>query len=184
MSRASVLLVLFFCIALAFASPVQRGNATVEALDKRITHVGRVRVASFIFKSNCGYWDSDSSPVVAISKARYDANGGENCNQASRTPAFTRIIWIQITNTANGKTAYGKTRDSCAILATPLRWICPPALFKEISTLATGEITISWHFMAAGWSPMIVHSLTTSLESPCSLCHSRNEIFRRPRRCA
>lgn len=51
MSRASVLLVLFFCIALAFASPVQRGNATVEALDKRITHVGRVRVASFIFKS-------------------------------------------------------------------------------------------------------------------------------------
>jgi hypothetical protein len=28
-----------------------------------------------------------------------------------------------------------------------------PGLFKEISTLATGEITISWHFMAAGWHP-------------------------------
>ncbi|KAJ7816984.1 RlpA-like double-psi beta-barrel-protein domain-containing protein-containing protein [Mycena olivaceomarginata] len=142
MSRASVLLVLFFCIALAFASPVQRGNATVEALDKRITHVGRgTWYNPSVGEGNCGYWDSDSSPVVAISKARYDANGGENCNQ-----------WIQITNTANGKTAFGKTRDSCESCDTSSLDMSP-GLFKEISTLATGEITISWHFMAAGWHP-------------------------------
>jgi expansin (peptidoglycan-binding protein) len=28
-----------------------------------------------------------------------------------------------------------------------------PSLFQKVSTLSTGEITISWHFMAAGWAP-------------------------------
>ncbi|KAJ7245018.1 RlpA-like double-psi beta-barrel-protein domain-containing protein-containing protein [Mycena haematopus] len=142
MSRSTILLVLFFCVALAFAVPLQQGNATLEELDKRITHVGR---GTWYYPSagegNCGYWDSDSSPVVAISLARYDANNGANCNQ-----------WIEITNTANGKTAYGKTRDSCVSCDTSSLDMSP-SLFEEISTLATGEITISWHFMAAGWSP-------------------------------
>ncbi|KAF7346570.1 hypothetical protein MSAN_01885100 [Mycena sanguinolenta] len=141
MSRFAMFIVLFFCIALAFAVPLQ-GNATVEALDKRITHVGRgTWYNPSEGEGNCGYWDSDSEPVVAISLGRYDANNGANCNQ-----------WIQITNTANGKTAYGKTRDSCVSCGTS-DLDMSPALFKEISTLATGEITISWHFMAMGWSP-------------------------------
>ncbi|KAJ7245021.1 RlpA-like double-psi beta-barrel-protein domain-containing protein-containing protein [Mycena haematopus] len=141
MSRPMILLVLF-CIALAFAVPLQQGNVTLAELGKRITHVGRgTWYSPSVNEGNCGYRDSDSSPVVAISLARYDANNGANCNQ-----------WIEITNTANGKTAYGKTRDSCVSCNTSSLDMSP-SLFEEISTLATGEITISWHFMAAGWSP-------------------------------
>ncbi|KAF7365023.1 hypothetical protein MVEN_00373400 [Mycena venus] len=142
MSRATALFVLFFCIALAFAAPLQ-GNATdVAELDKRITHVGRgTWYNPSAGEGNCGYFDSDSSPVVAISKARYDANNGANCNQ-----------WIAITNTKNGKMAYGKTRDSCESCDTSSLDMSP-SLFEKISTLATGEITISWNFMPAGWTP-------------------------------
>ncbi|KAJ7442610.1 RlpA-like double-psi beta-barrel-protein domain-containing protein-containing protein [Mycena latifolia] len=142
MSRAAVLFALFFCAVLAFAAPLQEGNATLSDLDKRITHVGR---GTWYYPSagegNCGYWDSDSSPVVAISKARYDANGGANCNQ-----------WIAITNTANGKFAYGKTRDSCESCDTSSLDMSP-SLFQKLASLNTGEITISWHFQAAGWAP-------------------------------
>ncbi|KAK7048534.1 RlpA-like double-psi beta-barrel-protein domain-containing protein-containing protein [Favolaschia claudopus] len=140
MSRALAFVVLFVCLAFAFAAPLQ-GNTTVE-LDKRITHVGRgTWYNPSADQGNCGYWDSDSSMVVAISKARYDANNGANCNQ-----------WIAITNTANGKTAYGKTRDSCQSCDTSSLDMSP-ALFQKIAALSTGEIKISWHFQAQGWSP-------------------------------
>ncbi|KAF8171982.1 Non-catalytic module family EXPN protein [Mycena galopus ATCC 62051] len=140
MYRSTIVFV-FSCITLAFAASLPR-NATVEELDKRVTHVGRgTWYNPSAGEGNCGHWDSDSSPVVAISIERYDANNGGNCNQ-----------WIEITNTANGKTAYGKTRDSCQSCGTS-DLDMSPSLFKEISTLATGEITISWHFMNTGWSP-------------------------------
>ncbi|KAJ6525280.1 RlpA-like double-psi beta-barrel-protein domain-containing protein-containing protein [Mycena vulgaris] len=143
MSRAAILFTLFFCAMLAFAAPLQ-GNATATEsdLDKRITHVGRgTWYNPSAGQGNCGYWDSDSSPIVAISKARYDANGGANCNQ-----------WVAITNTANGKLAYGKTRDSCESCDTSSLDMSP-SLFQKISTLSTGQITISWNFMPAGWTP-------------------------------
>ncbi|KAJ7069660.1 RlpA-like double-psi beta-barrel-protein domain-containing protein-containing protein [Mycena amicta] len=111
-------------------------------IEKRVTHVGR---GTWYHPSddqgNCGYWDKDSSPVVAISKQRYDDNNGANCNQ-----------WIQITNEANGKVAYGKTRDSCVSCDTSSLDMSP-SLFEKISTLATGEIKISWHFMSPSWTP-------------------------------
>ncbi|KAF8171978.1 expansin family protein [Mycena galopus ATCC 62051] len=140
MSRSTIVFV-FSCITLVLAASLP-SNATVAELDKRITHVGRgTWYDPSAGEGNCGYWDSDSSPVVAIGIARYDANNGGNCNQ-----------WIEITNTANGKTAYGKTRDSCESCGTS-DLDMSPSLFEEISTLATGEITISWHFMNANWSP-------------------------------
>ncbi|KAJ7677466.1 hypothetical protein B0H17DRAFT_1207021 [Mycena rosella] len=124
MSRATVLFTVLFCAMLAFAAPLQQGNATLSELDKRITHVGR---GTWYHPSdgegNCGYWDSDSA-----------------------------LVWIAITNTANGKLAYGKTRDSCVSCDTSSLDMSP-ALFQKISTLATGEITISWNFQPAGWSP-------------------------------
>ncbi|KAJ6621843.1 RlpA-like double-psi beta-barrel-protein domain-containing protein-containing protein [Mycena sp. CBHHK59/15] len=140
MSRIAILFALFFCATLALAVPLQQGNATSVELDKRITHVGRGTWFE-VGWGNCGYHDVNSSPIVAISKARYDANGGANCNQ-----------WIQITNTANGKVAYGKTRDSCESCDTSSLDMSP-SLFQKLSTLNTGEIKISWHFMSASWSP-------------------------------
>nr|GAT60102.1 predicted protein [Mycena chlorophos] len=136
-----------FCYATVFALwLVQIALATPLpvplALERRVTHVGRgTWYNPSDNEGNCGYWDSDSSPVVAISLARYDANNGANCNQ-----------WIQITNTANGKVAYGKTRDSCVSCDTSSLDMSP-SLFEELAPLSTGEITISWHFMNADWSP-------------------------------
>ncbi|KAJ7288143.1 RlpA-like double-psi beta-barrel-protein domain-containing protein-containing protein [Mycena rebaudengoi] len=141
MSRIAIFFTLLFCGLVALAAPLNEGNATViEDLDKRITHTGRGTWFN-VGLGNCGYRDVDSSPIVAISKARYDSNGGANCNQ-----------WVRITNTANGKWAYGKTRDSCESCDTSSLDMSP-SLFKSISTLSTGQITISWHFMAAGWKP-------------------------------
>ncbi|KAJ7134797.1 RlpA-like double-psi beta-barrel-protein domain-containing protein-containing protein [Mycena epipterygia] len=142
MSRFAILCVLFFCAMLTFAAPLQQGNATLPNLDKRVTHVGRgTWYNPSAGEGNCGFFDSDSSPVVAISKERYDANGGENCNQ-----------WIAITNTANGKVAYGKTRDSCQSCDTSSLDMSP-SLFEELAPLSTGVLKISWHFEAKGWSP-------------------------------
>jgi len=77
--------------------------------------------------------------------------------------------WIHITNTDNGQSAYGKTRDECescgsgslgaqfnsAVVVCLLNGIVDmsPGLFEELSTLDTGEIPISWHFMSKSWSP-------------------------------
>ncbi|KAF7299603.1 hypothetical protein HMN09_00965700 [Mycena chlorophos] len=153
-----------FCYAAVFALwLVQIALATPlpvpQALERRVTHVGRgTWYDPSGSEGNCGYWDSDSSPVVAISLARYDANNGANCNQASLSSSpservsFPRQQWIQITNTANGKVAYGKTRDSCVSCDTSSLDMSP-SLFEELAPLSTGEITISWHFMNADWSP-------------------------------
>ncbi|KAG1822569.1 RlpA-like double-psi beta-barrel-protein domain-containing protein-containing protein [Suillus subaureus] len=87
----------------------------------------------------CGYTDSDDDPIVAISAEIYGSGG--NCNQ-----------WIHITNTDNGQTAYGKTRDECESCGSGSLDMSP-GLFEELSTLDTGEIPISWHFMNKDWSP-------------------------------
>jgi hypothetical protein len=78
--------------------------------------------------------------------------------------------WIQIT--ANGKTTYGQTRDSCPSCGTGdlgtnvydanvVDRISPnlftvdmsPSLFQQFAGLDVGELKISWHFMAKSWKP-------------------------------
>ena len=78
------------------------------------------------------------------------------------------LQWMQITNTANGKTVYAKTRDSCPgcgdndlglfeylfqLLSINHGLDMSPAVFKQMASLDTGVIHVSWHFMAKGWSP-------------------------------
>ncbi|KAF7314470.1 hypothetical protein MKEN_00920000 [Mycena kentingensis (nom. inval.)] len=145
MSRIALsLLVLFLCLVQLIAAAPVDANVTsvVEDLEKRVTHTGR---GTWYYvdqnRGNCGYMDVNSSPVVAISKKRYDANNGDNCNQ-----------WVQITNLANGKVAYGKTRDSCESCNTESIDMSP-SLFSKIAKQSTGQIQVSWHFMAKGWKP-------------------------------
>jgi hypothetical protein len=49
----------------------------------------------FVFPGlgNCGKVNKDSDAIVAISKQRYDANGGANCDQVRRLdpPLFTQL---------------------------------------------------------------------------------------------
>ncbi|RDB24400.1 hypothetical protein Hypma_008374 [Hypsizygus marmoreus] len=100
---------LFASVFLAVASPIavpsDNANATVIDLEERanqVTHVGWGTWFHISSRGDCGNYDNDNDLIVAIPKSLYDANGGGNCNQ-----------WIEIIDMENGKTAHGKTRDSC-----------------------------------------------------------------------
>ncbi|KAF8073422.1 RlpA-like double-psi beta-barrel-protein domain-containing protein-containing protein [Lyophyllum atratum] len=139
---ALFLFALFASIAVTIASPLPETytNATTVDLEKRVTHVGR-GTWFHVGLGNCGKRNVDSDPIVAISKKRYDANGGANCDQ-----------WVEIVNTKNGKKAYGKTRDSCESCSTE-DLDMSPSLFSKLDNPSVGVLKISWHFMAKGWSP-------------------------------
>ncbi|EJC97860.1 uncharacterized protein FOMMEDRAFT_171272 [Fomitiporia mediterranea MF3/22] len=139
--RVISFLVAFFAFSLlVLASPLSENGIVVENLEKRITHTGR---GTWYYPGlgNCGFTDSASDDVVAIAKTRYDAADGGNCNQ-----------WIAITNSANGKTAYALTRDSCPGCGENDLDLSP-AVFSQIADLDTGVISISWNFMSKSWSP-------------------------------
>ncbi|KAF9561092.1 hypothetical protein CPC08DRAFT_707664 [Agrocybe pediades] len=141
MSRLTFVLFAFFtCLLLALASPVPVKDGELVDIEKRITHVGR---GTWYYPGlgNCGITNNANDPVLAIGKGLYDRNGGSNCGQ-----------WVEIVNTANGKKVYGQTRDSCPGCSDN-DLDMSPALFQKISTLGTGVIQVSWHFMAKGWKP-------------------------------
>ncbi|GLB45479.1 hypothetical protein LshimejAT787_2300390 [Lyophyllum shimeji] len=143
MYRVALLALMLFAsffITIASPLPSRDTDATVVDLEKRVTHVGR-GTWFHVGQGNCGQWNKDSDAIVAISKKRYDASGGANCDQ-----------WVEIVNTKNGKKAYGKTRDSCESCGTE-DLDMSPSLFQKLDSLSTGQIKISWHFMAKGWSP-------------------------------
>jgi len=105
-------------------------------IEKRTTHTGQ----GTWFEpglGNCGYTDSSSKPVVALSMDRYGSGG--NCNQ-----------WVEIHH--GGKTKYGQVRDSCEACGE-YDLDMSPSLFSELASTSKGRIPISWHFMAKGWSP-------------------------------
>ena len=82
---------------------------------------------------------------------------------------------MHITNTANGKSAYGKVRDECpgcgsydigehprapsafvsALLLTPSLACADmsPSLFKELGSLDTGVLKVSWHYENKDFEP-------------------------------
>ncbi|CAE6414151.1 hypothetical protein RSOLAG1IB_00308 [Rhizoctonia solani AG-1 IB] len=118
-------------------APVEHGvNATT--FDKRVTHVGR---ATWFHAGlgNCGYWDNDDTPIVAVSTAMYKQGG--NCNQ-----------WVELINTANGNKVYAKMRDSCPPCGYDDVDLSPNA-FQALAPLSQGVSTVSWHFMNRNWSP-------------------------------
>ncbi|KAH9480184.1 hypothetical protein JR316_0006782 [Psilocybe cubensis] len=141
MSRiALVFFALFASIMMTIAVPVPVANGELVNVERRITHVGR---GTWFYPGlgNCGWRNGNNDLILAIGKGFYDRNGGGNCGQ-----------YVQITNTANGKTAYGLTVDSCQSCGDN-DIDMSPGLFSQISTLATGQIQVSWHFMAMGWHP-------------------------------
>ena len=74
---------------------------------------------------HCGKRNNDNDAIVAIGIGRYGS--GSNCDQV-RVTRLTKVTlssihhpflkWVQITNLANGRTAYGLTRDSCQSCST------------------------------------------------------------------
>jgi len=136
MSRFAFLsAVLCLLASSVIASPVE-DEATIE---KRVTHDGQATYYE-VGLGACGYTDTDSEPVVAISHLIYGSGG--NCNQ-----------WMQITNKATGISQYGKTRDECegcAEYAIDLS----PSLFKSLGVpLSQGVQEVEWHFMNKDFSP-------------------------------
>ncbi|KAI4524010.1 Non-catalytic module family EXPN protein [Schizophyllum commune Tattone D] len=132
MTRAILFLVSFFAfLAVSFGAPI----AEASEVDKRIVHhKGRLTWYTPGL-GNCGNYDTESDMVIAISKDRYDANNGGNCNQ-----------WIKIKNTANGKMATGQVRDSCPGCGYDDLDLSP-ALFQALGSLDDGVLQSSWHFL-------------------------------------
>ncbi|KAF8610026.1 hypothetical protein BDV93DRAFT_423707, partial [Ceratobasidium sp. AG-I] len=97
-------------------------------LAKRVTHTGR---GTWFHPGlgNCGSWDDDNAPIVAVSTAMY--KGGDNCNQ-----------WMKLT--ANGKSVYAKMRDSCPSCGYNDVDLSPKA-FEALAPLDDGVVTVSWH---------------------------------------
>ncbi|EMD40119.1 expansin-like protein [Gelatoporia subvermispora B] len=130
----------FFAILCAlvcsvFATPVPSDTTTLE---KRITHTGRGTWFD-VGLGACGYNNVNSDKIIAISSDIYGSGG--NCNQ-----------YIHVTNKANGKSAWGQTRDECpGCGATDLDM--SPSLFEELGSLDTGVLDIEWHFENKDWSP-------------------------------
>jgi hypothetical protein len=140
-SRLALLLFsVFALVALVLGAPIPNDAELTVDLEKRVTHTGRGTWFN-VGLGNCGKWNKDSDAIVAISKQRYDSNGGANCGQ-----------WMEIVNTKNGKKAYGMTRDSCESCGTE-DIDMSPSLFQKLDSLSTGQLKVSWHFMAKGWSP-------------------------------
>jgi hypothetical protein len=141
MARIALFLFALFAFALlALASPVPVANGEILDIEKRVTRRGR---GTWFHpgKGNCGKTNRDGDLIVAIGKKLYDRNGGSNCDQ-----------WVEIVNVANGKKAYGMTRDSCES-CTDNDVDMSPALFQRLAPLGTGKITVSWHFMNRSWKP-------------------------------
>ncbi|THH27881.1 hypothetical protein EUX98_g6314 [Antrodiella citrinella] len=118
----------FFALAsvlsVAVALPVPNGR-------RAVTHTGRGTWYDAGLGA-CGFTDSNSDPVIALSVGDYGS--GENCNR-----------WITVTNVATGAQATGQVRDKCSG--------CPgdsidmsPALFSQLGSLAQGVLQVSWVF--------------------------------------
>lgn len=135
-----IALVLFASVLLTLAAPVPVVDGELVDVEKRITHVGR---GTWYYPGlgNCGEFNTSKDLVLAIGKGLYDQNGGGNCGQ-----------YVRIVNVANGKTAFGLTRDSCQSCSEN-DIDMSPALFQQIASLNTGEIKVSWSFMSKGWRP-------------------------------
>ncbi|KAF8182612.1 expansin family protein [Pholiota molesta] len=141
MTRVALSIFAFFAyIALVFAAPVPVVDGELVQLERRITHTGR---GTWFYPGlgNCGWHNTQNDLILAIGKGLYDENNGSNCGQ-----------YVQITNTKNGKTAYGKTVDSCQSCSNN-DIDMSPALFQKLSPLSTGQLTVQWHFMNRSWKP-------------------------------
>ncbi|KAI0755277.1 RlpA-like double-psi beta-barrel-protein domain-containing protein-containing protein [Daedaleopsis nitida] len=130
MSPFTLLIIAFALVCSVLAAPVN--------LEKRVTHSGRGTWFN-VGLGACGKHNVDSDKIVAISSNIYGSGG--NCDQ-----------WMQITNTANGKKAYGKVRDECPGCGSS-DLDMSPSLFQELGSLDTGVLKVSWHYMNKDFEP-------------------------------
>ncbi|KAH9933233.1 RlpA-like double-psi beta-barrel-protein domain-containing protein-containing protein [Epithele typhae] len=131
MSPFTFLLFLFALVCTVLAAPA--------SLEKRITHTGRGTWFD-VGLGACGKTNVNSDKIVAISSEIYGSGG--NCEQ-----------YIQITNTKNGKVAYGKVRDECPGCGK-YDLDMSPSLFKALgASLDVGVLSLSWHFENKAFKP-------------------------------
>ncbi|KAH9894316.1 RlpA-like double-psi beta-barrel-protein domain-containing protein-containing protein [Cubamyces lactineus] len=132
----------YLAFALALISSVIAAPAPVapEAnLEKRITHSGRGTFFN-VGLGACGKHNVNSDHIVAISSSIFGSGG--NCEQ-----------FMEITNTANGKTAFGLVRDACPGCGAG-DIDMSPSLFQSLgASLDQGVIKVSWHFKPKGFHP-------------------------------
>jgi len=140
MYRLLFVALLFMAICTALALPLSSRNDTVVDIDKRITHSGR---GTWFYpgKGHCGGTQTVNDPIAAMATSFYDQNDGGNCGQ-----------WLQVVNTANGKSTWALLMDSCDGCGYN-DLDMSPAVFSQVADLNDGVFPIAWHFMPKGWRP-------------------------------
>ncbi|KAI9001246.1 RlpA-like double-psi beta-barrel-protein domain-containing protein-containing protein [Trametes punicea] len=133
----------YLALALAVISSVIAAPAPVAPettnLEKRVTHSGRGTFFN-VGLGACGKENKNSDLIVAISSQIFGSGG--NCEQ-----------FMQITNTENGKTAFGLVRDECPGCGAG-DIDMSPSLFQALgASLDQGVIKVSWHFEPKGFHP-------------------------------
>jgi len=122
-------------ISFVFAAPIE----VRTAISKRDIYDGQATYYE-TGQGACGYTDSDSDPVVAVSQSIY--GGGGYCDR-----------WMQITNTANGQSQYGKIRDECEGCGR-YDIDLSSSLFQSLGAdLSQGMLQVEWDFMDKDFSP-------------------------------
>ncbi|KAJ3472890.1 hypothetical protein NLI96_g13211 [Meripilus lineatus] len=132
---------LFVTIALLCLLFQNVASAPYDVQVKRaseVTHTG-ISLFGHAGLGACGFVDTDNDPIVGISTIIFGTGG--NCNQ-----------WMEVTNTANGKTVLVRTRDSCTSCGRD-DIILSPSAFASIGDIALGELNVQWHFKAKDFTP-------------------------------
>ncbi|EIW61850.1 uncharacterized protein TRAVEDRAFT_116602 [Trametes versicolor FP-101664 SS1] len=115
------------------------GVSEITNLEKRVTHSGRGTFFN-VGLGACGKNNVNSDHIVAISSAIFGSGG--NCEQ-----------FMEITNKANGKKAFGLVRDECPGCGAG-DIDMSPSLFQALgATLDQGVVQVSWNFKAKGFKP-------------------------------
>ncbi|KAG7088276.1 hypothetical protein E1B28_012289 [Marasmius oreades] len=135
-SILTLVFIAFSSLMLISATPIPTYDAVLEK--KAATHHGK---GTWFHPGmgNCGNYNTDNDPIVAIGLDLYKQNGGNNCGQ-----------WVSITS--NDKHAYGIIWDSCPGCNNN-DLDMSPTLFQKFGPLDKGVLDIKWEFQPRGWSP-------------------------------
>ncbi|KAI0032557.1 RlpA-like double-psi beta-barrel-protein domain-containing protein-containing protein [Vararia minispora EC-137] len=135
MFRLSIfLLALLSFFSAVMSAPIPEPVTVEIELEKRTTHTGR-GTFYYVGLGNCGWTNTNSEHVVAMSKAFYDVNKGGNCGQT-------------LTITWGGKTETATMVDSCPGCGY-YDLDMSPSLFQKFAAESVGVLNgVNWHFNA------------------------------------
>lgn len=116
-----------------------KNNDEITAFSTSVQYTGRATWFTDSYGSCNENWDGDTEPIVALNAHQMGAQGWGN-------PACGHRVLI--TNQANGKSVEARVIDKCP--GDQCAWgslDLSPAAFTQLGELATGVLSIEWHYL-------------------------------------